>query len=108
MVDFAPWTFILDFKHKISKQINNSIVLQKRNSGVQHGVWLMRAGQKSNHQQIVNHLQSFYFNVLKKLCTSDETLSSQKKSYGLDAMLLSTLRQALTLAIMQKHHDYGL
>ena len=57
----------------------------------------MRAGRKTTHQQIVNQLWSFCIDVVKKLCRSDEHLSSQKKSHGLDEMLLSALRQALNV-----------
>jgi len=58
----------------------------------------MRAGRKNNRQQIVNQLWSFCIDVVKKLCRSDEHLSSQKKSHGLDEMLLSALRQALNVS----------
>jgi len=65
------------------------------------GLAKMRAGRKTTHQQIVNQLWSFCIDVVKKLCRSDEHLSSQKKSHGLDEMLLSALRQALNVICNQ-------
>ena len=71
------------------------------NYAQQSGLAKMRAGRKNNRQQIVNQLWSFCIDVVKKLCRSDEHLSSQKKSHGLDEMLLSAPRQALTLCAMR-------